>query len=301
MVALFMYIGIAISLIVTVIFGLITAFQVINYLVPSDSLNWYADYRYGILSGLPSFISFLTVAFGILCFLSWKVRTIFTDYRETVWYPLCHAVIMLILTVSMGAIAVSLALIISGMLAGDISLSYLFKLLFTIGAGAVVFFYYRGVMRGLWRTHKREERAFVISVTLLVFILIAASVGILNPPQRQALNRTYDTLETMRSVSDDIYTYYRDTELLPVDIEDSMFLRHKTVNREHFFPLREHETGTFTYEPGTGTSYRLCASFDALPQMTFLDDYPYRQFPVEETGMTCFTLDATESPYSAHR
>lgn len=296
MIALFMYIGIAISLTITVIFGLSTAFHIINYFIPSSSLNWHGDYRYGILENLPPSISFLLVAFIILCFLSWKVRTIVTDYRETVWYPLCHAVIMIILTASMIAVAVSAALVIGGVLGGDISLGYLFKLLFTIGTGAMVFFYYRGVMRGLWRTHKREEWTFVMSMTSLIIILVITSVSILNPFERPALDKTYDTLEAMKGISEDLHMYHRETGLLPSDVRDTAFLQSDVVHGTYRW--EGYLDDEFTYERTEDSSYRLCASFEALPRMTSLPGYPYEQFLVETVGESCFDLDPSDSPYA---
>ena len=151
MAVMFIYFGITIALVVAVASSFITAFSIIDYLIPRDPFDWHW-YNNFVFDTLSVSASFLVVSFGVLIYLSRRVRTLInSQFSETVFYKICHAIILLILLLSFLAVAISSAVLLAGFLGGDISLGNLFKLLFVGGVGGVTFCYYRGVLRGIWR------------------------------------------------------------------------------------------------------------------------------------------------------
>ena len=297
MTILFMYIGIAVALIVAVVSSFFTAFNIIDYvLVSEDPHDWYWYHRY-VFDALSGSVSFLLVSYGILVYISRKVRLL-TDNRfhTTVFYRICHAIVLLLIILSFFAVAISLATLLAGFLGGDISLGYAFKALFVAGVGGVVFFYYRGVLQGMWRTHRKEERILVGTCTVLVLFLITVGIIILNPLERRSINETFETLEIIDAFSEDINAYYKRVEDVPdLDtVNSGAFLDNEGVYREYSWG--RHLGERFTYERLDKSSYRICASFESVPNEAAKksNGYPYRRFEVEEEGEQCFTLNAEE-------
>ena len=293
MVALFMYVGIAIALIVTVVSSFITVFGIIDYLIPKESASWYWIHR-GIFDALSGSVSFLLVSFGILYYVSCKVRLLTgNQFAETVYYKVCHAIILFVLVLSFLAVAISSALLLSGILGGDISLGYFFKLLFVAGVGGLVFFYYRGVLRGVWRTHRKEERTLVCICAFLIVLIVITAVAILNPLDRKEISETLETLEIIEAFSNDVDRYYAEVKNIPVNPGSQAFLKHDAVYHGRYL-WEKHLDEQFTYKRINAANYRVCASFEALPTdaMKKHSGYPYERFEIEKRGETCFDLSA---------
>ena len=294
MTILFMYVSIGITLIVAVVSSFVAVFNIIDYFLASweESFNWYWRHKH-MFDTLANAVSFLLVSYGVLFYVSRKVRLL-TDNRfyTSVFYRICHAVVLFIIILSLLAVSVSLATLLSGFLGGDISIGYAFKSLFVAGIGGVVFFYYRGVLHGMWRTHRKEEKVLVGTCTLLVLLIIVTSVSILNPFERRSVNETFETLESMKAFTEDVDGYYKRTGSVPSDINSSEFLDNEGVYREYEW---EKEVGErFTYERLSDTVYNLCASFNAVPPERFRNSsgYPYERFKIQGKGEQCFTITA---------
>ena len=93
----------------------------------------------------------------------------------------------------------------------------------------MVFLYYRGVLRGTWRTHQKEERILIVSCVALISIIMITSIVILSPLDRRAKEKTFETLEAVLSLSGDINSYYGDNNVIPTDIKDKKFLNDDSV------------------------------------------------------------------------
>ena len=287
----FVWAGIALSLLVAILFGFQVAFAIIDYLMPSDQLSWYS-FR-GNLNSLPQSAAFLLVSFGVLLRLSQKALLFsIEEQRESVWYSIRHAIIVFILALSVIVLVYSLASFLGDVFGGDFYLGLLFKTAFSFGVGAMVFYYYRGVLKDVWRVHASEEKKFIISVSALVVLLTFVAVVIASPLSRHELADTYETLEALDVVSSDIESFYRENVYLPNQLGASVFLAHDSVQHARFW--EEYLGDRFTYEKSGQSSYQLCASFEVLPKGVDLAQYPYGQFVVEETGETCFTLDVKD-------
>ena len=280
---LLLYIGILISLLVTVISTLTLSFSGINYLLMPDSFMWH-DYRYGFLDSLPASVAFFIVGFFVLIVLSRKVRA-FERASEVqgVWYSLSQTVIMLVLGISLAAVLVSLGILLEGILSGDVELAFLLKLLSVVLVGSAVFYYYRGVLKKRWRSHVKEERVFVSCITVFAVVLISFAVVLLDPLHRQDLNTTFSTLEYLVETQRSVSAQVKDKKGLPDSIDEvsNDFYRYWTPSD----PIEG-----FSYTKNSPTSYTLCAFFPILPRGVDLKRYPYTEFPVSKEGENCFTL-----------
>ena len=122
---------------------------------------------------------------------------------------------------------------------------------------------------------------------------------ILNPFERKSINETFDILEAVQTVSEDINLYYKTNSVLPADLRENKFFESDAVHRKYYW--EEHLDNTFTYEKVDRTNYRICASFPAIPPeaATAFPGYPYERFVVENTGETCFDINSTEDVRSS--
>ena len=294
---LFMHLGIAISLIVVVVSSFTTAFSMIDYWLPSDSLHWHRyQFMFGKLSGS---VSFLVVSFSVLLYLSGRVRCLMGKVsksdREKVWYKVYNAVVLLVLTLSFLAVGISVALLLGGILRGDLTLAYLYKLLFVLIVGGLVFVYYRGVLHDTWQRCRVTERLLVGLTVFLVTVMVIMSLCVLDPVNRKALDETYRTLSILHAVASDLNLHYTENNNLPERLEDINSLPNKGLNRMHN-NWQSEINKEFIYAHRLGSLYELCANFAALPteKAKSIQDYPYNEhFPVEHLGENCFQLDAT--------
>lgn len=271
---LFLYIGVGIALLFAVISGVRAIFGIIDHLIVSDSVGWYQLYR---STEMPISAAFLLVSFVVLFVVSRKVRGVTTDYRDTIWYTLCRTIILIIITVSVAMAAIAISLLFGDFFSGDISLNSFLKMLFVAGFGAMIFYYYRGVLQGVWRVRKKEERIFVISVSVLLALIIFVSVILSNPFERARLERAYETLSYVQNVYHSVEFFYNDEGHLPASLDGIDSLKH---------PHREYID--VSYEVVDKKSYRLCASFEVLPKGADMPRYSYTRFEVKEVGESCF-------------
>lgn len=275
---LFLYIGIGLALLFTVISGVRAVFGIIDHLVLSDSVGWYQLYR---STELPVSAAFLLVSFLVLFVILRKVRGVTNDYRDTIWYTFCRTIILIIITVSVVMTAVAVSLLFGDLLSGDVSLNSFLKMFFVVGVGLMVFYYHRGVLHGAWRVRRGEERTFVVAVSVLLALIILTAVIVSNPFERVRMERIYKTLNYIQGAYHSVEHFYGDEGYLPVSLDEVDSLKR---------PHREYIDIDIFYEIVNKKSYRLCASFDALPKGANVPHYPYARFEVAEIGENCFDL-----------
>ncbi len=285
----FLYVGIALSLFVAVISGFFTAFNVIDYFLSSE-LTWW-QFEYQVLGTGPVSAAFLIVSFSVLFFLSRMVRRIVLPDHQNVWHKVCHIIIMIILTLAFLAIFISAALILKGFLSGDISWAFTLKSVFTAGVGAMVFYYYRGMLRGVWRNRGKEERVFVSSVSLLIVLLVGSTVWIVDPIDRSAKQKTYNTLAVMSNMRFKINLDFEEKKQLPKKLSEDL-----TESAMNVLYPPSQNIGDISYKKTGYATYQLCGVFSIVPpeSETDISGYPYDDFPVTEVGENCFDFDAKE-------
>ena len=172
------------------------------------------------------------------------------------------------------------------MLSGDVSFNSFLKMFFVICVGAVVFYYYRGVLQGVWRDRKKNERTLVLSISVVI-ILVFITAGILSDPfHRSQTEDTYEKLAEVESAYHSLEYFYQEEGHLPAslgeDIDFSKSVRHYPNN----YPNNGYTD--ISYEIVSKTSFRLCVLLETLPKGTDIQHYPYARFEIEDVGENCF-------------
>ena len=290
---MFLYIGIGIAMLFSVVSGIRTAHAIINHLVTSDTVGWYQLYN---STEMTVNAAFLLISFIVLVAILRKTRGAINEYQGTIWYTLCRTIIFIILTASVAMTAVAISILFGDILSGDLSANNFLKALFVAGVGLGIFYYFRGVLRGAWRTEKKQEQVFVVITSIVVGAMVLGAIVIFNPVKQPALRRSYDKLDCIRSVSSTLKDMYSNKERrkdLPATEAYTEFLEN---NLRPYHHMREQECvdANISYELIDKTHYRLCASFEVLPEGTTVKHYPYRKFEVKELGKNCFEFDVEE-------
>lgn len=278
---LFFYVGAGIALLVSVVSGILAAFAIIDRLVSYETLTWYQLSS----ADMPMQAAFLLVSFVALVCVVWRMRGAVHEHQGTVWYTLCRTIIFIILTVSVVLVAVAVAVLFGGLFSGDMSLAGFLKSVFVVGIGSAVFYYYRGVLRGVWRSKKKQERVFVVVVSAVVACVVVGAVVVFNPLARPALQKAHTTVSCLDHLDSHLKSMYFDEKKIPAGTLSGDAL---SAISPHYFNWEEDcRAMDISYEQIDATNYRLCASFEVLPEGVSHKHYPYR-FRVEEVGESCF-------------
>ena len=280
---LFFYVGAGIALLVSVISGVLVVFDIIDRLVAYETLSWYQVSS----TGMPMRAAFLLVSFVVLVGVVRKMRGVVHEYQGTVWYTLCRTIIFIILTCSVVLVAVAVAVLFGGLFSGDVSLSVFLKSVFVAGVGSAVFYYYRGVLHGVWRSQKKRERVFVVVVSVSVCCIVVGAVVVFNPFSYPSLREAYDTVSCLDRLDSHLKSVYFEEKEIPTGALSgdalSDVLPRYTSWREDCGAMG------ISYEQVDASHYRLCASFEVLPEK---QRYLSHRFHVESVGENCFEENA---------
>ena len=280
---LFFYIGAGIALAVSVVSGILATFDLIDRLASYETLTWYQLSS----TGMPVRAAFLLISFIVLVGVVRKMRGAVHEYQGTVWYTLCRTIIFIILTASVVLVAVAVSVLFGGLFSGDISLSGFLKSVFVVGVGSAVFYYYRGVLHGVWRSQKKRERIFVVVMSMLVAGIVVGAVVAFDPLSRPALQKVYDTISCLERLDSHLKGAYLEENKIPVgELSDdalSDILPHYVAWETEV----DCSAMGISYEQIDTSHYRLCASFEVLPEGVAHGHYPHR-FRVQEIGESCF-------------
>lgn len=282
---LFFYIGAGIALLVSVISGTLVVFDIIDRLVSPENLSWYQLYS----TDMPMRAAFLLVSFIILVGVARKMRGVVHEYQGTVWYTLCRTIIFIILTSSAALVAVAVSILFGDFFSGDMLWSDFLKSVFVTVVGSAIFYYYRGVLHGAWRSQERRERVFVSAVSVFVAGIVIGAVVVFNPFTRPALQKAYDTISCLERLDSQLKDLYFDEKEIPAgmlsgDTLSDVLPRYSMWNDDC-------EALDISYEQIDATHYRLCAFFEALPEGVGYKYFPHH-FHVEQVGESCFEEDA---------
>ena len=288
---LFLYIGNAIAALVSVISGFMTVFAVIDYFLMPDTLMWW-DYNAIVTGGqLAGSVSFLIISFIALVFLARTIRKKYAvrDLRGSAWHNWCRVIVMVVLALAILTILIAVAMLLEGFLSGDIHLAQTLKLVFTLGIGLMVFCYYRGVLRGIWRENRMQEMVFTYTVIGLVVLLAVVSVAVIRPFEVRNVKETNATLRYIERADGMVNDFYRTKKYIPAALDEIEGLADE---KGWEYPHGIYGTAKpVTYERTGRTAFTLCAVFNALPRGTEVSDYRYAEYEVASVGKNCFDLD----------
>ena len=93
----------------------------------------------------------------------------------------------------------------------------------------------------------------------------------------------------MQSISAVLENAYSDDDQITLPSTES-YEKFMEENTRHYHHTREQEckSASISYERIDKTHYRLCSTFEVLPEGTDVEHYPYRRFEVQEVGKNCF-------------
>lgn len=166
-------------------------------------------------------------------------------------------------------------------LTGDISQRFIFKAVMLFVIVGCVYWYYLATIRSD-RPAGSYDRAFGSLATVgVVLAVILGFVGIGSPSHGLGLNydnqRTSDLYWLANSVRQDYTSQKRlPSSLAAIDPRSTH--------------VRDPQGKLYTYIPGTGANYKLCATFDTDTNSNRRDFWRHGQ------GMWCYRMDATRFP-----
>ena len=299
LIGLFVYVSIAISIGVFIVSVTMIIDSVVDYFIFSDLTNWY-DYRYGVLQHLPNKISFFVVSFICLCLLSRKAHAFSLVSAEGVWGILSKVIVLCIIITGALLTLVPMGFVFSEVLKGDISLNSFVSFALIMAFGSIIFYYYRGVLNDRWGENIKHANIFATISLFLAVILLAFSVYVINPLNRIELIKTYDTLSKLASVTEGVDIFYEKNKILPVSIEsidvsdssDYNSIKHISIKRTDDYISDRYIGVTYSHIGTKG--FKVCGTFNELPQKINLKNYPYIKFPVTEIGENCFEFSVKQ-------
>ena len=122
-------------------------------------------------------------------------------------------------------------------------------------------------------------------------LLVVVTVVVFMPSDDPAIDETFETLAVISAVRDDVNAYYAEVSNIPVDLTSENFLSSSAV--QHADLWKPYINSRFVYERVGNISYRICASFAAVPSEEMRQEEGYAgQFMFEQPGGTCFDLGA---------
>ena len=271
--------AVGIVLFFVIIFLINAGFVIINNFVPSNEISWFR-HSSDVLSALPIYVAALLILFPLLFVLSRKIRKMFEGNAQL--DKLSYTIIVFILVVSAGLIIVPVIVLLGSLLRGDISFSFLLKILFTISVGGGTFYYYLGVLR---RFHTRPY-IFGTIAGLAVSLIVVVSIFLINPVTLPEVEKAHRTLGRLGSTVHSLEAEYLSDGILPNALDAKV----PSYYRDYYDFDKEEDNLRYTR---TGrTTYTLCASFEALPRFVDLPQYP--DFDVTKIGENCFERSVVE-------
>ena len=285
---LFFYVGAGIALAVSVVSGILVTFDIIDRLVSYETLTWYELSS----TGMPMRAAFLLVSFVVLVGVVRKMRGVVHEYQGTVWYTLCRTIIFIILTVSVVLVAIAVSVLFGGLFSGDVSLSGFLKSVFVVSVGSVVFYYYRGVLHGVWRSQKKQEQVLVTVVSVFVVGIVVGAVVIFDPLSRPALQKAHDTISCLERLDSRLKSEYFGEKEIPVgELSGDALSDHLLLHDYDPMWSSDCDVAGISYEQIDMSHYRLCASFEVLLEGVAHKYYPHH-FHVQKIGENCFERNA---------
>lgn len=253
----FLWAGVLVSFYWTVIAYTFLVFDYINYAFPNPLAYYPADpYQSGISGEMASVIVLLPV-FLLLMYLIHKDAKV-DPSRKEIWVRRWA----IILTLFLAGIAMvgDLITLLTTFLGGEeLTTAFLLKVLVIILIAAGVFMHFIADLKGYWDANPSYRMMVRIAVAVLAVVTIASGFFIVGTPQQARLAR-FDAQRTsdLQGIQYQILNFYQAKQKLPGTIAD-------LGNALSYGPVPvDPQTGeSYTYLPGEGLSFQLCADFNA--------------------------------------
>jgi len=271
----FLWAGAMVAFYWSVIAFILLTFDYINYVFPNVLSYYPADpYQSGISGEMASII----VLLPIYLLLMWLIHQDATrdPSRNEIWVR--RWALILTLFVAGVAIAVDLITLLTTFLNGEaLTIAFLLKVLIIFLIAAGVFMHFIADLKGYWDTFPKRRNAVRIGVAVLAVATIVAGFFIVGTPAEARL-AWFDAqkVSDLQNIQSQIVTYYQAKQKLPGTILD-------INNSLAYGPIpNDPQTGKpYTYRPGEGLSFKLCADFNVPSRST--------QVQIDETRAVTLT------------
>lgn len=284
----FLWLGAIIALYTSATSLILLVHQYINAWLP-DSAYVYGDPYSGPVR---TAFAALIVMFPLFV---WFMRMLHSDMRKDptkkdIWvrrWLTVFTVFIAALTMAIDVIAT-----INAYLQGDLTARFILKALVILVVLGAAFWYFLEELRGTWEKNAKLSVAVGWITSLVVLIALGSSFFIIGSPESARLMK-FDNqrVSDLQTIQWQVINYWQTKQKLPgsiADMEDPL---------TGFTAPKDPQTGAdYSYKPGEGMSFELCATFsakslgtsaDAASRPTVATD-PYGENWQHDAGETCF-------------
>jgi len=265
--------GSLIALYLSIAFFLVLSFGLINLRFP-DALNgvWAIE---SAASSVRLGFAMVLVFFPTYLVLTRMVNKNRRTSDDSHYLGLTKWLIYLSLLVAGITLLVDLAVVIMGLLEGELTTRFILKALAVAVVTGAAFFYYIKDAQGYWLTHERQSYIYAaVTAILVAATMIMSLTQIPNPSTVREMKADNEMVGILQDVQWRVEDYYRSNETLPANLEE--------VYGEFDVPPVTAELAEYRYEPTSETEYRLCTTFNydvnELQQQ-------YRPIPVSDSNV----------------
>lgn len=302
---LFLYLGVTLSLYVSVISILVLLFSIIDQVFPKQF-----EYMDPYVTGASGAIAMLLVAFPLCLFLAKIISKEEFSHPEKLNLWIRKAFSYGTLFVVTVAIAINLIVLLESFFGGEeITLAFGMKVLSVLVILAIVASYC------LYNLRKKEgdglgtETKYAYGATLLVVFVIIAGFLVMGSPSTQKKKRfDAERVTDLDSIQYSILNYWQTKEKLPVtlkDLDDPLYGFTAPLDPRSFEPYEYVTTGPL--------SFKLCAIFERESLVTLdTKNYPVPIYQDEHfrgitgnwqhvAGKTCFDRNIDKDRYPVQK
>lgn len=213
----FLYLGIGISLVVSVINFITIFFRAIEIKFAIDPTLYMQDYYN---DDIRLAVAFLVVMFPLYIFLSWYVSKDIQKFLYKRDLFIRRLFVYTALFVSVCTLIGSLVTSIYTYLGGDITLVFIYKALSIAGIASFLFGYYIYSLRRDYSVPSFMPLAIGVLVTMVMAGSIFWSITIIGTPTEMRLRKLDSTrLSDISRIQREVYRYFQTTEKLPTTTE----------------------------------------------------------------------------------
>lgn len=253
----FLWAGALVSFYWTVIAYTFLVFDYINYAFPNP-LNYYpADpYQSGISGEMASVIVLLPV-YVLLMYLIRRCSDI-DPSRKEIWVRR-WAIILTLFLAGVAMVGDLITLLTTFLSGEELTTAFLLKVLVIILIATGVFMHFFADLKNYWDTNPSRRLYVRIGVAVLAIVTIVSGFFIVGTPADARLAR-FDAqkVSDLQNIQSQVVYYWQAKQKLPGVITD-------LNNSLNYGPVpMDPQTGAaYTYQPGEGLSFKLCAVFNA--------------------------------------
>lgn len=269
-------------------------FDYIDYLYP-DALGGYYDFY---SSGMRMAIATLIILFPLLVVATFYINRDLRDNPEKQEIGIRKWLLFLTLFLAAGFLIGDLVTLVNTFLNGEITTRFILKVLSVLLVAGYVLAYYVLDLRGVYLRNAKLGHLMGIIASIVVAVVLIGGFIVVGSPASQRLARfdAQKVTDLQGIQSEIVYSFWQQKGRLPKDLSE--------LNDpiSGFKIPRDPQSGEmYTYEPGEGLSFKLCATFNKETTSLQGEQIMYAAYPISNTneswkhgsGKTCFerTID----------